>query len=85
MCPPKVARLSDFGSNDTIYNAKTHLGRILKPGDNAWGYDMANLNICDPEMLKHLDTKAGAHVPEVIFYAWPSSRNSALGLLLVYV
>eukprot|EP00192_Tetraselmis_astigmatica_P024375 CAMPEP_0117664538 /NCGR_PEP_ID=MMETSP0804-20121206/9282_1 /TAXON_ID=1074897 /ORGANISM="Tetraselmis astigmatica, Strain CCMP880" /LENGTH=504 /DNA_ID=CAMNT_0005471795 /DNA_START=246 /DNA_END=1760 /DNA_ORIENTATION=+ len=62
----QLARVSDFGVNDTIYVAKTHLGRVLKPGDNAWGYDMANMNICDPEMLKHLDTKAGNQVPEVV-------------------
>eukprot|EP00192_Tetraselmis_astigmatica_P019242 CAMPEP_0117687824 /NCGR_PEP_ID=MMETSP0804-20121206/23392_1 /TAXON_ID=1074897 /ORGANISM="Tetraselmis astigmatica, Strain CCMP880" /LENGTH=228 /DNA_ID=CAMNT_0005500015 /DNA_START=401 /DNA_END=1087 /DNA_ORIENTATION=+ len=64
--PSQLARVSDFGVNDTIYVAKTHLGRVLKPGDNAWGYDMANMNICDPEMLKHLDTKAGNQVPEVV-------------------
>lgn len=28
-----VARACDFGVNDITYNIRTHLGRILKPGD----------------------------------------------------
>eukprot|EP00873_Tetraselmis_striata_P002466 jgi/Tetstr1/422730/TSEL_013527.t1 len=62
----QVARASDFGVNDKMYMTKTHLGHILHPGDMAWGYDVANLNVCDPEMIKFMDTKAGAQVPEVV-------------------
>lgn len=29
----QVARKSDFGRNDTVYFAKTHLGHILHPGE----------------------------------------------------
>ncbi|KAL0353744.1 UNVERIFIED_CONTAM: Nuclear/nucleolar GTPase 2 [Sesamum angustifolium] len=31
----QVARVSDFGKNDTIFNVRTHLGHILNPGDYA--------------------------------------------------
>jgi nonsense-mediated mRNA decay protein 3 len=61
-----VARASDFGVNDNMYTCRTHLGHILNPGDMAWGFDVANMNVCDPEMLKYLDTKAGAQVPDVV-------------------
>jgi len=40
-----VARESDFGTNDTQYIAKTHLGHILKPGDTALGY-FHNFTVC---------------------------------------
>jgi nonsense-mediated mRNA decay protein 3 len=33
-----VARSRDFGSNDTVFYGKTHLGHLLKPGDIALGY-----------------------------------------------
>ncbi|KAL0452365.1 UNVERIFIED_CONTAM: 60S ribosomal export protein NMD3 [Sesamum latifolium] len=36
----QVARVSDFGKNDTIFNVRTHLGHILNPGDYALGYDL---------------------------------------------
>lgn len=62
----QVARASDFGVNDNMYTCRTHLGHILNPGDMAWGFDVANMNVCDPEMLKYLDTKAGAQVPDVV-------------------
>jgi len=36
-----VARVKDIGNNDTTFQIKTHLGRILKPGDHALGYDLS--------------------------------------------
>jgi nonsense-mediated mRNA decay protein 3 len=36
----QVARESDLGSNDTIYNCVTHLGHLLQPGDVVLGYDL---------------------------------------------
>ncbi len=32
-----IARVRDFGMNDTQFIVRTHLGHILQPGDNAWG------------------------------------------------
>ncbi len=39
-----VARVRDFGSNDTVFVVRTHLGRVLQPGDNAWGFDVTTAN-----------------------------------------
>ncbi|AET00252.2 hypothetical protein MtrunA17_Chr5g0442101 [Medicago truncatula] len=36
-----VARVEDFGNNDTTFQIKTHLGHILKSGDYALGYDLS--------------------------------------------
>lgn len=37
-----MARECDFGRNDTTFIIQTHLGHVLKAGDTAWGYDLAN-------------------------------------------
>ena len=36
-----VARVEDFGNNDTTFQITTHLGHILKSGDYALGYDLS--------------------------------------------
>ena len=36
-----VARVKDIGNNDTTFQIRTHLGRILKPGGHALGYDLS--------------------------------------------
>ncbi|GIL64428.1 hypothetical protein Vafri_18352 [Volvox africanus] len=60
----QVARLSDFGRNDTVFYARTHLGNILHPGDTALGYDMT------ASQLVGLDYEAfvnkGGRVPDVV-------------------
>ncbi|KAL3651251.1 hypothetical protein CASFOL_004253 [Castilleja foliolosa] len=58
----QVARVSDFGKNDTIFNVRTHLGRILNPGDNALGYDVYGANNNDIE----LDKYKGLVLPDVV-------------------
>ncbi|PIN13657.1 NMD protein affecting ribosome stability and mRNA decay [Handroanthus impetiginosus] len=58
----QVARVSDFGKNDTIFNITTHLGHILKPGDYALGYDLYSANHNDIELDKYKDPK----FPEVV-------------------
>ncbi|KAL6184945.1 hypothetical protein ACLB2K_041080 [Fragaria x ananassa] len=58
----QVARLSDFGKNDTIFNIKTHLGHLLSPGDYALGYDLDGANSNDDE----LDKYKGLVIPEAI-------------------
>jgi len=42
-----VARSSDIGKNDLTFEAQTHLGHMLKPGDTAMGYDMSKANLND--------------------------------------
>jgi nonsense-mediated mRNA decay protein 3 len=58
----QVARVSDFGKNDTIFNIKTHIGHLLNPGDYALGYDLYGANINDEE----LDKYKGLVIPDVI-------------------
>jgi len=34
--------VKDIGNNHTTFEISTHLGRILKPGDHALGYDLSS-------------------------------------------
>ncbi|XP_010528584.1 PREDICTED: 60S ribosomal export protein NMD3-like [Tarenaya hassleriana] len=56
----QVARESDIGK---IFYILTHLGHILKPGDQALGYDLYAANVNDNELEKHGMTGS---LPEVI-------------------
>ncbi|KAJ4957660.1 hypothetical protein NE237_024771 [Protea cynaroides] len=58
----QVARVSDFGKNDKIFNIRTHLGHILSPGDYALGYDLYGANTNDIQ----LDKYKGLILPEAI-------------------
>ncbi|KAJ0084996.1 hypothetical protein Patl1_29507 [Pistacia atlantica] len=58
----QVARVSDFGKNDTIFSIRTHLGHLLNPGDYALGYDLYGANNNDIE----LDKYKGLVLPETI-------------------
>ncbi|XP_041023813.1 60S ribosomal export protein NMD3-like [Juglans microcarpa x Juglans regia] len=58
----QVARVSDFGKNDTIFSIRTHLGHLLNPGDYALGYDLYGANSNDDELEKH----KGLILPEAI-------------------
>lgn len=58
----QVARVSDFGKNDMIFNVKTHLGHLLHPGDYALGFDLYRTNSNDFELEKH----KGLHLPDAI-------------------
>jgi nonsense-mediated mRNA decay protein 3 len=60
----QVARVSDFGKNDLILHAKTHLGHHLQPGDTALGYDLASLQIVDPELEKYRRNRV--QLPDVL-------------------
>ncbi|KAL3527424.1 hypothetical protein ACH5RR_012080 [Cinchona calisaya] len=57
----QVARVSDFGKNDTILSVRTHLGHLLSSGD-ALGYDLYAANSNDIE----LDKYKGLVVPDVV-------------------
>ena len=58
-----MARVSDFGVNDNIMSARTHLGHHLQAGDTAMGYDLASLQIVDPELEKY---RRGLALPDVL-------------------
>ncbi|CAO2196185.1 unnamed protein product [Urochloa humidicola] len=49
----QVARVSDFGKNDTVFTVKTHLGYQLKPGDHAFGYDLYSANANNDDLEKY--------------------------------
>nr|XP_033517732.1 60S ribosomal export protein NMD3-like [Nicotiana tomentosiformis]XP_033517733.1 60S ribosomal export protein NMD3-like [Nicotiana tomentosiformis] len=75
----QVARVSDFGKNDTIFNVRTHLGHLLNPGDYALGYDLYAANSNDNE----LDKYKGFVLPDVILVKksyeekWQKKRGKA--------
>ncbi|KAJ3681731.1 hypothetical protein LUZ60_014304 [Juncus effusus] len=48
----QVARMSDFSN---VFTIKTHLGHLLKVGDNAMGYDLFSANNNDMELDKYKD------------------------------
>ncbi|KAK4801090.1 hypothetical protein SAY86_021577 [Trapa natans] len=58
----QVARVSDFGKNDTIFSVKSYLGHLLSPGDYALGYDLYGANTNDIDF----DSYRGLVVPEAI-------------------
>jgi len=47
----QLVRDSDFGSNDITFTARTHLGHLLHPGDNALGYDLSTANFNEADMV----------------------------------
>lgn len=55
MADAQVARVADFGYNDTIFTIRTHLGHILSPGDYALGYDLYGANLNNSELDKYKD------------------------------
>lgn len=68
-----VARTADLGTNDTTYYVRSHLGRILHPGDNAMGYFLVNTNY-NHTLWEELDKD---RVPEVVLVkkSYPASEK----------
>ncbi|KAH7538228.1 hypothetical protein FEM48_Zijuj03G0176800 [Ziziphus jujuba var. spinosa] len=66
----QVARVSDFGKNDTIFNITTYLGSFLNPGDYALGYDLYGVNGNDIELDKYkgLDLPDAILIKKISFY-----------------
>ncbi|EPS64130.1 hypothetical protein M569_10648, partial [Genlisea aurea] len=62
MADAQVARVSDFGKNDIMFNIRTHLGHLLNPGDYALGYDLHGSNNNEADLNKY----KGLYLPEVI-------------------
>ncbi|RAL40355.1 hypothetical protein DM860_006425 [Cuscuta australis] len=66
----QVARVSDFGRNDTTFSVKTHLGHLLKPGDYALGYDLQGANF-NKEEAEHCK----ASLPDVVLIKKKSDKT----------
>ena len=68
-----MARLSDFGRNDTVFFARSHLGAILKAGDTVLGYDISSSNFNDFAF----DSLERNSLPDVILLkkAYPNRRR----------
>eukprot|EP00198_Chlamydomonas_reinhardtii_P011820 XP_001701157.1 predicted protein [Chlamydomonas reinhardtii] len=62
-----IARVSDFGKNDTVFYVRTHLGNILHPGDTVLGYDLTTAQLTGIDYDNHMS--AGGRVPEIILEA----------------
>lgn len=60
----QVARAADFGRNDRIFFAKTHLGHLLHPGDTALGYDLNNAQLVGLDYDTFL--AKGGTLPDVV-------------------
>jgi nonsense-mediated mRNA decay protein 3 len=61
----QVARTTDMGQNDTVYFTRTHLGRVLKPGDSCLGYLVSSVNFNDDD-LRPLKSMRNAYIPDVV-------------------
>eukprot|EP01028_Stygiella_incarcerata_P007416 TRINITY_DN3077_c0_g1_i2.p1 TRINITY_DN3077_c0_g1~~TRINITY_DN3077_c0_g1_i2.p1 ORF type:complete len:486 (-),score=127.99 TRINITY_DN3077_c0_g1_i2:146-1603(-) len=61
----EIARASDLGVTDATFFTKTHLGRILHPGDSALGYDLSTA-ILNDESFDRYQTSMGVAMPDVI-------------------
>ncbi|KAJ9063683.1 ribosome-binding protein [Entomophthora muscae] len=58
----QVARVQDYGKNDTVFFTRTHLGGILHFGDLAYGYDLNNSNLND----ESFDKLNSDHIPNIV-------------------
>ncbi|KAK3712766.1 ribosome-binding protein [Vermiconidia calcicola] len=62
-----VMRASDFGSNDTSYNVRTHLGSILHAGDSVMGYHLTGTQFNNEHFEAIEDSKQYAStIPDVV-------------------
>jgi nonsense-mediated mRNA decay protein 3 len=68
-----VARMSDFGRNDTAFIARSHLGSLLNPGDTVMGYDLSRSNFND-DNFNALNQNALADVV-LIRKSYPNRRK----------
>ncbi|KAL1437149.1 hypothetical protein MTO96_049135 [Rhipicephalus appendiculatus] len=57
-----VIRACELGTHENYIHTKTHLGHLLKPGDSALGFDLANANINDA----HFEKLKSEKIPEVV-------------------
>ena len=61
----QVARVADFGNNDTTLTTLTHMGNVLHPGDRVLGYDLLHANLVDDAVDTWLQ-RPSAQLPDVV-------------------
>lgn len=59
----QVARESDLGQNDVVYEVRSHLGGILHAGDFVLGYDLERANPNDDNLDQYSERRS---FPDVI-------------------
>ncbi|CAH8436089.1 unnamed protein product [Heterobilharzia americana] len=64
----------DSESGDGMIHTRSHLGRILHPGDKVLGLDLRNCNINHPEFEKLPEDK----IPDIILVLRPSQQKSSV-------
>ncbi|RKO84240.1 NMD3 family-domain-containing protein, partial [Blyttiomyces helicus] len=72
----EVARSTDMGRT---FLARTHLGRILSPGDHCLGYDLTHTNFNDPNWDLLLKSRSMGSVPDVFIVrkSYPNARKKS--------
>jgi nonsense-mediated mRNA decay protein 3 len=70
----QCVRAKDFGVNDNMFFAKTHLGHILKPGDSVLGYDLSTTIFNDSD----LTSLKGKIMPDLILVKKCYPKRSSL-------
>jgi nonsense-mediated mRNA decay protein 3 len=63
MADATVARVADYGQNDSTHLIRTHLGRFLHPGDLALGYDLQNAVYNESLVVGH---KRALDLPDIL-------------------
>lgn len=59
----QVARESDLGQNDVVFDVRSHLGGILHSGDYVLGYDLERANLNDDNLDLYAER---THFPDVV-------------------
>lgn len=73
----QVARASDFGKNDRILSARTHLGHLLHVGDTVLGYDLLSAQLADQELDKYQEKGLSLQDVILVSHAPPKQAQSS--------
>ena len=57
-----IVPVEELGQTDKQLHCRTHLGRILKDGDTAWGFNFSTSNLNDP----NIDLMKTSAIPDVV-------------------
>jgi len=63
----EVARVADLGMNDDRLIVRTHLGRILRPGNHVLGYDLRHMNLSGLDSTASDSVRADVYLVRKLF------------------